>query len=117
MNRIIACALAAALVFGVFVTPVQAAGPAPTAPRITEGNRHRGNGRRPTPPPAPRDSRPGPNQRPQGQNHRPQAPQPHYRPEYRPNDHRRSGSSSANFGWGVVVGAVIGSVIAHTAHR
>lgn len=112
MKKMIALALVGALMVGSFATPAMAAAPTANNTQITEKNKrpdYRPGHHQPGPP------RPGnrPGQNHPGHGHRPPAPQPSHRPDHRPGGHHSS--SKSNFGWGMVVGAVIGSAIAHAA--
>lgn len=117
MKRMIAYTLVAALMLGVFVSPAQAASPAFANTQVTEGNRPppRPNGNGHTRPDfRPPHQQPGRPSAPQP-GHRPPAHQPNYRPDHRPGGHHSS--SSSNFGWGMLIGAVVGSAITHATHR
>lgn len=110
MRKLIASVLIVALLCGAVVTPAQAGSPVGNAAQVTEGNRR--PNRAPSPRPQPQ---PQPNRRPQQNGHRPQQPQHRpSQPQHRPQSHRNSNSDVAV---GLLIGAVIGSMITHAAHR
>lgn len=131
MKKTIASLVIAALLLGSAATPaLAAAAPARNGTEITEGNKRPNSGpgnSRPTQPQPgnnrPMQQQPGrpgtppASQRPQQPGHRPPAPQPSHRPDYRPSNNHRPSSSGSNFGWGVIVGALIGSALTQASHR